>query len=81
MKRKQTKEKPVSFTQLFKQKRLVEKLSKEYYKQSIEFEKILKKSLHLSERIATYNKHKYHITIKSEHSSFCPRLEMRLVKD
>ena len=40
-----TKEKPVSFTQLFKQKRLVKKLSNEYNKQSCEMKKnITKKS-------------------------------------
>ena len=76
-----TKEKPVSFTQLFKQKRLVEKLSHEYNKQSCEFEKILKKSEHLSQKIATYNKKKYYITIKPNSPWNSPKLEMQPVEE
>lgn len=75
-----TKEKPVSFTQLFKQKKLVEKLSKEYYQQSYEFEKMLTKSEHLSQKIATYNKKKYYITIKKAYPWGGPKLEMQLVE-
>ena len=76
-----TKEKPVSFTQLFKQKRLVERLSNEYYQQSYEFEKMLKKSEHLSQKIATYNKKKYYITIKSNSPWNSPKLEMQPVEE
>lgn len=76
-----TKEKPVSFTQLFKQKRLVEKLSKEYHQQSWEFEKLLNKSEHLSQKIATYNKKKYYITIKKQSPWNNPKLEMQPVEE
>jgi phage shock protein A len=75
-----TKEKPVSFTQLFRQKRLVEKLSHEYNKQSYELEKMLKKSEHLSQKIATYNKKKYYITIKARSPWNSPQLEMQPVE-
>jgi hypothetical protein len=75
-----TKEKPVSFTQLFKQKRLVEKLSHEYNKQSYEFEKMLEKSEHLSQKIATYNKKKYYITIKAMNPWNSLKLEMQPVE-
>lgn len=76
-----TKEKPVSFTQLFKQKRLVEKLSNEYHQQSWEFEKMLEKSDHLSQKIATYNKKKYYITIKPNSPWNSPKLEMQPVEE
>jgi hypothetical protein len=76
-----TREKPVSFTQLFKQKRLVEKLSKDYYQQSWEFEKMLNKSEHLSQKIAMYNKKKYYITIKKANPWNNPKLEMQPVEE
>lgn len=76
-----TKEKPVSFTQLFKQKRLVEKLSKEYYQQSYEFEKMLNRSEHLSQKVAMYNKKKYYITIKKACPWNSPKLEMQPVEE
>lgn len=75
------KEKPISFTQLFKQKRLVESLSKEYDKQSYEFEKMLKKSSHLSKRIATYNKKRYYITVDNLSSFVGPKLKMQLIEE
>ena len=76
-----TKEKPISFTQLFKQKKLVEKLSKEYYQQSLEFEKMLKKSSHLSNRIATYNKKKYYITVDNSCFFVGQKLKMQLIEE
>lgn len=76
-----TKEKPISFTQLFNQKRLVERLSKEYYQQSREFEKMLNKSEHLSQKIATYNKKKYYITIKTQSPWTNPKLEMQPIEE
>lgn len=74
-----TKQKPVSFTQLFKQKKLVDKLEREYATQKDNFISILKSSDHLSGKIATYNKKKYYVTISKD--SWFPKLDMNLVKE
>jgi hypothetical protein len=74
-----TKQKPTSFTQLFKQKKIVEKLEREYETQRNNFLSILKSSDHLSGKVATYNKKKYYVTISKD--CWYPTLNMNLVKE
>jgi|694.fasta_scaffold155419_3 hypothetical protein len=74
-----TKQKPVSLTQLFKQKKIVDKLEREYMAQKDNYISILKSSDHLSGKVATYNKKKYYVTISKD--LWYPILNMNLVKE
>ena len=65
MKSKKTpKPRPTSFTQLFKQKRLVENLDKRYNKERLAFNEMLRNSRHLSNRVTTYNKSKVYVKVE-----------------
>ena len=71
-----------SFGKLFQAKRALEKASESKEKAEKEFIELLKQSAHLSGRIATYNKHRYYVTISSNQDLWHrPSLKLQKVQE
>jgi len=64
--------KSVSFSKLFRAKRALEKSTKAKDRAEREFTALLKQSKHLSGKIATYNKHRYYVTVNTGESLWHP---------